>query len=175
MKRSPVRLRGHARLFGEDVDTDVIIPARHCVTLDQAELGAHVMEGVDPAFASTVRPGDFIVAGCNFGCGSSRETAPLALLGAGIGAVVAKSFARIFYRNAINVGLPIFACVQASDEAREGDLFTAVPEEGRLTNETLDRTYVISPYPDVVQEIVACGGMVEFVRRQLRVHGPGSS
>ena len=159
--------RGKAWIFGDDVDTDSIIPAFRCTTIDTAELGLYAMEGLDPRFASSLERGDFVVGGCNFGCGSSRETAPLALLGAGVGAVVAASFARIFYRNAINVGLPIFESPDACGEVRPGDVLCVDAPGGRLTNETLGRTYHIAPYPDVVGDIVACGGMVEYVRRRL--------
>jgi 3-isopropylmalate dehydratase small subunit len=160
-------LRGRAWVFGDDVDTDVIIPARRCTTIDPAELGLYAMEGLDAGFAASMRRGDMVVGGCNFGCGSSRETAPLALLGAGVGAVVAKSFSRIFYRNAINVGLPIFESMEACDEVRQGDWLAADVSGGRLVNETLGKSYPTVPYPDVVREIVACGGMVEYVRKRL--------
>lgn len=160
-------LKGRAWVFGDDVDTDVIIPACRCTTIDPGELGRFAMEGLDPGFAAALARGDFVVGGCNFGCGSSRETAPLALLGAGVGAVVAASFARIFFRNAINVGLPIFESPEACREVRPGDPLVIDVEGGRLVNEARGRTYPIAPYPSLVREIVACGGMVEYVRRRL--------
>lgn len=168
MREGPDRSRrGKAWIFGDDVDTDVIIPAHRCVTLDIAELGQHAMEGMDPTFASSIAPGDFVAAGWNFGCGSSRETAPLALLGAGVGAVLAKSFARIFFRNAINVGLPLLESAEAASDAAPGHWLSVDLRGGILTNETLGKTYVIAPYPGMVEEIVSCGGMVEYVRKRL--------
>jgi 3-isopropylmalate dehydratase small subunit len=160
-------LRGRARLFGDHVDTDVIIPARHCATLDLSELGRHAMEGLDPYFSTRIDRGDVIVAGRNFGCGSSRETAPLALLGAGVGAVVASSFARIFFRNALNVGLPIFESLDAAAGFEEGDSLEIDPSAGRLTHVKTRRTFALAPYPEQLLGIVAAGGLVPYVRRRL--------
>ncbi len=162
-------IEGRAWKFGDDVDTDVIIPARFCVTLDIKELGRHAMAGLDEGFAVKARPGDIIVAGDNFGCGSSRETAPLALLGAGIGAVLAASFARIFFRNAINVGLPIIQASDAFSECEEGNLFNIDPETGAITNVTVGRSYQAAAFPPEIREIIAAGGLVPYVRRRLGV------
>ncbi|MEW5765469.1 MAG: 3-isopropylmalate dehydratase small subunit [Acidobacteriota bacterium] len=160
-------LSGRARVFGDHVDTDVIIPARHCATLDVAELGRHAMEGLDPEFSSRVGRGDVVVAGRNFGCGSSRETAPLALLGAGVGAVVAVSFARIFFRNALNVGLPIFECPDGVAACAEGDLLEIDPSAGTLTHSGTGRIFRLPPYPQELIRIVDAGGLVPYVRRRL--------
>lgn len=160
-------LEGRAHLFGDHVDTDGIIPARFCLTLDPAELGQHAMAGVDEGFAARVAKGDFIVAGENFGCGSSRETAPVALLGAGVGAVVACSFARIFLRNAINVGLPIFECPEAARACRPGDRLRALATGGLLENLDLGERYPFHPWPTEVAAIVAAGGLVPYVRLRL--------
>lgn len=162
-------LRGRARVFGDHVDTDVIIPARHCATLDVDELGRHAMEGLDPGFPSRIGRGDIVVAGRNFGCGSSRETAPLALLGAGVGAVVAASFARIFFRNALNVGLPIFECPDAVAACGEGDALEIDPSQGGLTHLETGKAFVLAPYPDQLLQIVDAGGLVPYVRRRLGV------
>lgn len=163
---------GRVWLFGDHVDTDVIIPVRYCVTADRDELGRHAMAGADPDFAGRIAPGDFIVAGCNFGCGSSREVAPVALLGAGVGAVVAASFGRIFYRNAINVGLPIFESPEAAVACSQGDLVRAVPEEGFLQNLTSGRAFAFAPYPHQVAQIVAAGGLENYVRERLSKRRP---
>lgn len=160
-------LEGRVWLFGDHVDTDVIIPVRYCTTADREELGRHAMAGADPDFASKIAPGDFIVAGCNFGCGSSREVAPVALLGAGVGGVVAASFGRIFYRNAINVGLPIFESPEATAGCSPGDLLRTLLEEGLLQNLTTGRAFAFAPYPPQVAEIVAAGGLENYVRRRL--------
>jgi 3-isopropylmalate dehydratase small subunit len=164
-------IRGRAWLFGDHVDTDAIIPVRFCTTSRPEELGRHAMSGVDPRFASRIERGDFIVAGANFGCGSSRENAPLALLGAGVGAVVAHSFGRIFFRNAINVGLTIVECPAGAKECRQGDALLILPAEGVLLNETLGTRYPFASYPEALQEIVRAGGLVEYVRRRLAQRG----
>jgi 3-isopropylmalate/(R)-2-methylmalate dehydratase small subunit len=160
-------LRGRAWVFGDHVDTDAIIPARFCDTIAPDELGLHAMEGLFPGFAAKIRPGDIVVGGFNFGCGSSRETAPPALLGAGVGAVGAKSFARIFFRNAINIGLPIFESEAAADGIEEGDLLAIRPGLGELSVEAGGGTYRLAPYPEKVREIMECGGMVGYVRKKL--------
>lgn len=162
-------IEGRAWKFGDNVDTDVIIPARFCVTLDTRELGLHAMAGLDEAFAAKVSRGDIVVAGANFGCGSSRETAPLALLGAGVGAVVAVSFARIFFRNAINVGLPIIEAPLAFAECEEGNLFSIDPGTGAVTNVTTGRSYQAPPFPPEIRQIITAGGLVPYVRRRLGV------
>lgn len=160
-------LEGRVWLFGDHVDTDVIIPVRYCTTADRDELGRHAMAGADPEFASRIAPGDFVVAGCNFGCGSSREVAPVALLGAGVGGVVAASFGRIFYRNAINVGLPIFVSEEALGGCNPGDVLRVRPGEGTLENLTCGSTFPVASYPPKIVEILEAGGLVEYVRRRL--------
>jgi len=160
-------IRGRIWTFGDHVDTDVIIPARYCGSYRADELGPHAMSGIDPNFAGRVAAGDIIVAGGNFGCGSSRENAPLALLGAGIGAVVALSFGRIFFRNAVNVGLPVFVSEEAPGSCGEGQILAIDPEGGVLRLEETDLTFQIAPYPKRVREIIECGGMVNYVRRRL--------
>ena len=160
-------LRGRAHCYGDHVNTDVIIPARYLNTTDVAELAAHCMEDLDPDFGREVRPGDMLVAGENFGCGSSREHAPVALKGAGIGCVIAASFARIFFRNAINVGLPVLVCPEAVADARTGDEMTVDLAGGHIRNLTQGRDYLAEPFPDFLQQIIAAGGLVEYTRRRL--------
>ena len=161
------RIEGKVWRFGDHVNTDVIIPARHCVTLDADELGRHAMEGAAPGFSSSISPGDLVVAGANFGCGSSRETAPLALLHAGVGAVVAASFARIFFRNSLNVGLPIFESPEAADACRQGDRLVIEPSAGRIENARTGEIFTFAAYPDDLMAIVDAGGLVPYVRRRL--------
>jgi 3-isopropylmalate dehydratase small subunit len=161
-------LEGRVWRFGDHVDTDAIIPVRYCNTFLKEELGPYAMAGLDPDFARRVKPGDLLVAGTNFGCGSSRENAPLALQGAGIAAVVAASFGRIFFRNAINVGLPFFESPEASAGCRQGDVLRVHPLSGRIENLTRGESYAFSPYPERVAEIIACGGLVPYVRSRLR-------
>ena len=153
--------------FGDHVDTDVIIPVRYCGSSRLEDLGPHAMSGVDPGFASRIAPGDVVVAGVNFGCGSSRENAPLALLGAGVGAVVARSFARIFFRNAINVGLPIFESPEACARCLPGHGLHIDPAGGVIENRSTGESFRFSPYPPRLQEIVACGGLEPYVRARL--------
>lgn len=160
---------GKAWKFGDNIDTDVIIPARYLVTQDMLELGKHCMEGVSPDFPSKVSKGDIIVAGRNFGCGSSREHAPLAILGAGISAVVAISFARIFFRNSINVGLPVLICKDAVLECDEGDILEIDLESGRIYNKTKDREYKSESYPPQLMEIIRSGGLTNYTRRRLGI------
>ena len=164
-------LEGRAWLFGDHVDTDVIIPVRYCTTSNREELGPHAMSGLDPEFAAKIAPGDFIVAGHNFGCGSSRENAPLALQGAGVGAVVAVSFGRIFYRNAINVGLPFFESPEAVSCCGPGDLLQVRMEEGLLRNVTRGLALALAKYPPQVAEIIEAGGLEAYVRRRLAGRG----
>lgn len=163
-------MRGTSRKFGDHVDTDVIIPARYLNVSTPEELARHCMEDIDPEFATAVKPGDFIVAGENFGCGSSREHAPLAIKGAGIACVIAKSFARIFYRNAINTGLPIMECPEAVQGTEQGDQLTVDLGSGTISNSRTGHTYVTSPLPPFIMDIVAAGGLVAYTRRQLEAH-----
>jgi 3-isopropylmalate/(R)-2-methylmalate dehydratase small subunit len=155
---------GRAWKYGDSVDTDVIIPARHLVTSDPAELAAHALEDLDPTFATTAQPGDVVVAGDNFGCGSSREHAPIALKGAGVSAVVASSFARIFFRNAINTGLAIVTCPAAVEATEMGDGVSVDVAAGIVRNETKDLEFTAEPLPDFVMQIVRAGGLVEWVK-----------
>ncbi len=160
-------IKGRAWTFGDDVDTDVIIPARYLVTDDPVELGAHCMEGIDPGFTKKFPRGDIIVAGENFGCGSSREHAPLALLGAGCGCVIASSFARIFFRNALNVGFPIFECPEAANGISRGDQVEVKPSEGRIFDLTSGASWEFPPFPDFLRELIDSGGLVPWVRTEL--------
>ena len=158
---------GTVHKYGRDVDTDVIIPARYLNTSDPAELGAHCMEDIDAAFVGRVRPGDIIVAGENFGCGSSREHAPVAIRAAGVSCVVAASFARIFYRNAINTGLPIVVCRAAAGEARSGDRLRVDVESGVVANLSQDTTYQADAFPPFLQELIARGGLLPYVKARV--------
>ncbi len=157
-------LRGRAFKFGDNIDTDVIIPAQYLVTTDSSELGRHCMEPIRPNFAEEAREGGIVVAGKNFGCGSSREHAPLALLGAGVKAVIAQSFARIFFRNAINRGLPVFISEEASREIEEGDEIEIDAEKGVVRNLTKGRQYSVQPFPPFIRQIIEAGGLVEWLR-----------
>ncbi|NHM28439.1 3-isopropylmalate dehydratase small subunit [Desulfofundulus sp. TPOSR] len=161
------QLRGKAWKFGDDIDTDAIIPARYLNTSDPRELAAHCMEDADPSFAGRVQPGDIIVAGKNFGCGSSREHAPIAIKAAGVSCVIAASFARIFYRNAFNIGLPIFESPEAAAKIQEGDEVAVDVESGTITNLTRSEQYRATPVPPFMQEIIAAGGLINYVARRL--------
>jgi 3-isopropylmalate/(R)-2-methylmalate dehydratase small subunit len=160
-------LEGSAHVYGDDIDTDVIIPARHCTSYDPEELGRHCMEDLDPEFVRKTKAGDVIIAGENFGCGSSRENAPLAIKGARVSAVIAKSFARIFYRNSINVGLPIIEARELVDETEEGDSLRIDLDRGVITNRRTGKEYRVPPLPAEVLDIVDAGGMVPYVRKRL--------
>ncbi|MFN4307429.1 3-isopropylmalate dehydratase small subunit [Sulfurihydrogenibium azorense] len=161
-------IRGRVWKFKDDVDTDQIIPARYLVTTDPKELAKHVMEDADPTFPSKVKEGDILVAGKNFGCGSSREHAPLAIKGAGISAVVAESFARIFFRNAINLGLLIIESPEAAKEAEEGDTLEIDVNEGVIRNLTKGKEYKIKPLPENLQAILKAGGLMEYAKERLK-------
>ncbi len=162
-------LRGRAHKFGDNIDTDIIIPARYLVTTDPAELAKHCMEAIAPDFPQRVQRGDIIVAGENFGCGSSREHAPLAIKGLGISCVIAKSFARIFYRNAFNIGLPVLECPQAVEDIREGDELEVNLETGTIHNRTTGKTYQAMPIPPFMRQILEAGGLISYVQRKLGV------
>jgi 3-isopropylmalate/(R)-2-methylmalate dehydratase small subunit len=162
-----MNFQGSIYKFRDDVNTDEIIPARYLNTSDAKALAAHVMEDADPTFPSKVKPGDIIVAGKNFGCGSSREHAPLAIKTAGVSCVVAESFARIFYRNAFNIGLPILECPQAVIESKTGDVFAIDAGTGVIVNQTQGKTYQAAPIPPFMQELVAAGGLMEYVKKKL--------
>ncbi len=159
-------IRGTIWKFGNDVDTDAIIPARYLNTSDPEELARHCMEDADPAFVGKIKPGDIILAGTNFGCGSSREHAPVAIKGARIGLVIAESFARIFYRNAFNIGLPILESAQAAAEIGEGDDVEVDIETGVIVDHTTRKRYQAVAIPPFMQELLAAGGLVPYVRRQ---------
>jgi 3-isopropylmalate/(R)-2-methylmalate dehydratase small subunit len=165
--RQTMILQGQAWKYGDNVDTDVIIPARYLSASTAEELAEHCMEDLDPGFAGTVQPGDVIVAGENFGCGSSREHAPLALKGAGVSCVVARSFARIFYRNAINVGLPILEAPAAVDDVENGHQLEIDLEHGRIHNLATGMVYQAEPYPPFMMEIIDAGGLVPYARRRI--------
>lgn len=149
--------------YKDNVDTDVIIPARYLNSFDAKELASHAMVDLDPVFAKTVEPGDIIVAGQNFGCGSSREHAPLCLKTAGVKCVIAKSFARIFYRNSINIGFPIMECVEAADRIEPGDDVEVDFTTGVITNKTKNETYQSQPFPEFLQEMIDLDGLVNYV------------
>ncbi|ADI02899.1 3-isopropylmalate dehydratase small subunit [Syntrophothermus lipocalidus] len=163
-----MKLRGEVHKFGADVDTDAIIPARYLNTSDPKHLALHCMEDADPDFPKKVKTGDVIVADKNFGCGSSREHAPLAIQAAGVSCVIAKSFARIFYRNAINIGLPILECPEVVDEVRPGDELEVDLDRGVITNLTSGKEYQATPFPEFMQRIMASGGLINYVRERMK-------
>ena len=164
MERS---LRGKAHKYGKNVDTDVIIPGKYCNIIDPAELGKHALEGLDPEYTAKMNPGDIIVADTNFGCGSSREVAPIAIKGSGTSAVIAKSFARIFYRNALNIGLPIFESEAAVDGIADGDEVELEPASGTIHNRTKGTTYQAAEFPPFMRSLIDAGGLVPYVEKRL--------
>lgn len=155
-----MKAHGKVHKYGDNVDTDVIIPARHLNTSDHKELASHCMEDIDTEFVKKVKRGDIMVGGENFGCGSSREHAPIAIKASGIDCVIAKTFARIFYRNAINIGLPILECPEASEKIQDGDEVSIDFDSGVITNETKGETYQALPFPDFIKDIMAKGGLI---------------
>ena len=150
--------------YGDNVDTDVIIPARHLNDPDPKALASHCMEDIDASFASTVEPGDIVVAGANFGCGSSREHAPLALKSCGVKCVIAKSFARIFYRNAINIGFPILECPEAAEAIQNGDTVSVDFSTGKIVDETTGQTFQAAAFPPFIEEIIRHGGLLPYLK-----------
>jgi len=160
-------LRGRAHRYGDNVNTDVIIPARYLTTSDVAELAKHCLEDLDSQFVRKVRPGDVIVGGRNFGCGSSREHAPLAIKAAGVSCVIAASFARIFFRNCINVGLPALICPEVATEIADGDELVIKLQSGRIENTTHGGVYHAEPFPDFLRQIIAAGGLSAYTKRRL--------
>ena len=162
-----MQFKGTVFRYGRDIDTDVIIPARYLNTSDPAELARHCLEDLDTTFVERVRPGDIIVADENFGCGSSREHAPVCIKAAGVSCVIAKSFARIFYRNSINVGLPILECPEAVDAIRDGDVVSVDADRGVIVDETSDKTFEAQPFPPFIQEIINEGGLVARTKKML--------
>ena len=156
---------GKAIKYGDNVDTDVIIPARYLNTIDKKELASHCMEDIDRNFVNKVEAGDIMIAGNNFGCGSSREHAPIAIKESGISLVIAKSFARIFYRNSINIGLAILECPEAAERISEGDKVEADLDKGIIYNRTTGESFETKPFPEFIQKIIENGGLVESIRR----------
>ncbi len=167
-------LKGKVHKYGANVDTDAIIPARYLNVSEAAELAKHCMEGIDPEFVKRVQPGDIIMATTNFGCGSSREHAPLAIKTSGVSCIIAKSFARIFFRNAINIGLPLLECDEAVDHTEAGDALEVDLSNGRIKNPTKGKTFTAKPYPDFMAEIISAGGLIEYTKKRLESRGAKS-
>jgi len=161
-----MKAEGQVFRYNDNVDTDVIIPARYLNTIDPAELASHCMEDIDASFVKRVKKGDIIVANKNFGCGSSREHAPIAIKASGISCVIAASFARIFYRNAINIGLPIMECAEAAG-IKSGDTVEVDFDSGRIVNRTNGKTFQAAPFPPFMKELIAQGGLVEYAKAKL--------
>ena len=159
-----MRAQGRVHKYGDHIDTDVIIPARYLATQDEKELASHCMEDIDTSFVKKVQPGDILVAGWNFGCGSSREHAPIAIKASGISCVIAANFARIFYRNAINIGLAILECPAASAGIREGDQVSVDFDTGVITDETTGQTYQAEPFPPFIKDMIAKGGLMNALK-----------
>ncbi|MCI8513400.1 MAG: 3-isopropylmalate dehydratase small subunit [Lachnospiraceae bacterium] len=159
--------RGRVFTFGNDVNTDVILPGKYLNVTDPAELASHCMESEDPQFTRNVKPGDIMVAKKNFGCGSSREHAPLSIKYAGVSCVIAATFARIFFRNAINIGLPILECEEAAEDIAAGDEVSVNFDTGRITNITTGKIYQAAPFPPFMQNLIACGGLVNYSREKI--------
>ncbi len=155
--------KGRVHKYGDNIDTDVIIPARYLNTAASDELAAHCMEDIDRDFVNKVQPGDIMVAEKNFGCGSSREHAPIAIKACGISCVIASTFARIFYRNSINIGLPIMECPQAAADIKDGDVVCVDYDTGVITNETTGKTYQAEPFPPFIQNIIKKGGLIPSI------------
>jgi 3-isopropylmalate/(R)-2-methylmalate dehydratase small subunit len=167
LKGVKVKLKGKVFKYGADVNTDVIIPARYLNISDPDELAKHCMEDIDASFLQKVKPGDIIMATTNFGCGSSREHAPLAIKAAGVSCVIARSFARIFFRNAINIGLPLLECPQAVDNTDSGDVLEVDLSKGKIKNLTKGKTFIAKPYPDFMSELISRGGLIEYTKNRL--------
>ena len=159
-------IRGKVWKFGDHVDTDVIIPARYLNAPEPSELAKHCMEDIDSSFAGAVQAGDIMVGGWNFGCGSSREHAPVAIQASGITCVIAASFARIFYRNSINIGFPILECPEASEAIKAGDIVTVDTETGKITDETTGQVFEAKPFPPFIQKIVESGGLLSYLKEK---------
>ena len=158
--------KGKVWKFGDHVDTDVIIPARYLNAPEPSELAKHCMEDIDQSFSGTVQAGDIMVGGWNFGCGSSREHAPIAIQASGISCVIAASFARIFYRNSINIGFPILECPEASEAIKAGDIVTVDTETGVIVDETTGETFQAKPFPPFIQKIVESGGLLKYLKEK---------
>ena len=162
-----MEVTGRVWKYGDNVDTDVIIPARYLSMSRSEELAAHCMEDIDAEFLDRVEPGDIMVVETNFGCGSSREHAPVAIKAAGISCVIAKSFARIFFRNAINIGLPLLECSEAVDSTKVGDILEVDLTTGEIRNVTRGKTFIAKSYPDFMMGVINAGGLVEYTKRKL--------
>ena len=162
-----MKLTGQVHKYGANVDTDVIIPARYLNVSDPLELAKHCMEDIDPRFLQKMQKGDIILADSNFGCGSSREHAPLAIKSAGISCVIAKSFARIFFRNAINIGLPLMECSDCVENTQNGDRLEVDLSAGKIVNLTHGLTFQAKPYPDFMSELINAGGLIEYTKKRL--------
>ena len=160
-----MKASGTVHKYGDNVDTDVIIPARYLNTADHKELAAHCMEDIDPDFVKNVKEGDIIVANMNFGCGSSREHAPIAIKASGVSCVIASTFARIFYRNAINIGLPILECDEAAKDIESGDEVEVDFDTGVITDKTKGKTYKAEPFPDFIKDIINAGGLLKSLKK----------
>ena len=158
--------KGTVIKYGDNVDTDVIIPARHLASSDPKDLAAHCMEDIDDSFVKRVKDGDIMVALKNFGCGSSREHAPIAIKASGISCVIAETFARIFYRTAINIGLPIIECPEAAREINEGDTVSVDFDEGLITDETTGKSYKAQPFPEFMQGLIDAGGLIGYINQK---------
>jgi len=155
-------IKGRVYKYGANIDTDAIIPAKYANLTEPSDLGEHCMENIDPEFATKVRTGDIIVATSNFGCGSSREVAPISIKGAGVSCVIAKTFARIFFRNAINIALPLLECPEAAEQTEEGDKLEVDLASGKIKNLTKNKVFTASPYPDFISGIIEAGGLIEY-------------
>ena len=162
-----MNLKGKVHKYGADVNTDVIIPARYLNVSEPAELAKHCMEDIDKDFVKRVKHGDIIMATTNFGCGSSREHAPLAIKAVGVSCIIARSFARIFFRNAINIGLPLLECEEAVDKTDAGDILEIDLSNGKIKNPTSGMTFTAKPYPDFMAELISAGGLIEYTKKRL--------
>ncbi len=161
-----MKYKGNAFKYGRDINTDDIIAAKYLVSWDKTELGKNCMETIDPDFVKNVKPGDIIVAEENFGCGSSREHAPMAIEGAGVSVVIAKSFARIFYRNSLNTGLPLLESPEAVDGITAGDAIEVDTESGKITDVTTGQSWQAKPYPPFMQELIKAGGLINYIKEK---------
>lgn len=170
-----MKAQGKVIKYGNNVDTDVIIPARYLNTSDPVELAAHCMEDLDSTFVSRMQKGDIMLAGKNFGCGSSREHAPIAIKASGVSCIIAETFARIFYRNAINIGLPILECPEAARDIAEGDSVSVDFDTGKIVNSSTGKEYVAAAFPEFMQEIIAADGLIGYIKnsRQLKSDSKG--
>ena len=162
-----MKIQGKTYKYGDNVDTDVIIPARYLNTPDAKELAKHCMEDIDAAFAAKVKPGEIMVAGKNFGCGSSREHAPLAIKTCGISCVIAETFARIFYRNALNIGLPILECAEAAKAINAGDEVSVDLDSGIIIDLTSGKQWTAEPFPAFMQDLIAAGGLASYMKKNI--------